>query len=161
MSGVASPYPGAGAGYASSPYHHGSASPAATGSARPTPPGSKPGSSRSTPKPVNVFTNDGSFLERVQRSKKLTAWIFRKKHFDDRFRNRGKRRAQPEVGTEEPSAKKPKPSDASTEAEYGKQLRSLEHRDGMKDSGSGSSMATSTNVCHFLKSVPLLPCCQS
>ncbi|KAG6898400.1 hypothetical protein C0992_004111 [Termitomyces sp. T32_za158] len=126
MSDALGPYPVAG--YISSPYS-GSASPV---SARPTPPpGSKPGSSRNTPKPVNVFTNDGSFLERIQRSKR---------------RNRGKRRhPEPAMGNEDVSkpdleghpAKKAKSEDDITEADYGKQLRTFGNREGMKDTGTG------------------------
>ncbi|KAF9465327.1 hypothetical protein BDZ94DRAFT_1160299 [Collybia nuda] len=60
----------------------------------------KPSSSKPPPKPVNVFTNDGSFLERFQSNKKegdekkkeLDA-LERKRNFDNRFRNRGKRPA--------------------------------------------------------------------
>ncbi|KAG1780711.1 hypothetical protein EV702DRAFT_734962 [Suillus placidus] len=50
------------------------------------------------PKPVNVFSNDGSFLERFQRSKKeeedkrkAEEALARQRQFDDRFRKRGKR----------------------------------------------------------------------
>ncbi|KAF8624391.1 hypothetical protein AX15_005877 [Amanita polypyramis BW_CC] len=50
-------------------------------------------------KPVNVFTNDGSFLERFQRSKKQEGEERRKQdeiinrnmNFETRFKNRGKR----------------------------------------------------------------------
>ncbi|PFH51218.1 hypothetical protein AMATHDRAFT_59484 [Amanita thiersii Skay4041] len=53
---------------------------------------------KSKSKPVNVFTNDGSFLERFQRNKKeeeekkkQEEILHRKKYFDNRFKNRGKR----------------------------------------------------------------------
>ncbi|KAL1705229.1 hypothetical protein EV121DRAFT_290657 [Schizophyllum commune] len=52
------------------------------------------------PKPVNVFSNDGSFLERIQRSrreeeeKRKAQEAFQAKiHFEDRFKRRGKRPA--------------------------------------------------------------------
>ncbi|KAG2138575.1 uncharacterized protein EDB93DRAFT_1330417 [Suillus bovinus] len=57
------------------------------------------------PKPVNVFSNDGSFLERFQRSRKdeedkrkAQEALARKKQFDDRFRKRGKRQ-QPDTAS--------------------------------------------------------------
>ncbi|KAF8625976.1 hypothetical protein AX17_006700 [Amanita inopinata Kibby_2008] len=69
-------------------------------------------------KAVNVFTNDGSFLERFQRSKKeedekrkQEEILERKKHFDDRFRKRGKRRHP--GATPEPERASPA-SDASS-----------------------------------------------
>ncbi|KAH0585844.1 hypothetical protein H2248_007133 [Termitomyces sp. 'cryptogamus'] len=130
MSNAPSPY--STDGYISSPYS-GSASPA---SARPTPPpGSKPGSSRNTPKPVNVFTNDGSFLERIQRSKReeqkrkefealemylilysncsiyhSPLYIYRKKNFENHFRKRGKRR-HPEPAAKDVDPSKPDSKD--------------------------------------------------
>jgi hypothetical protein len=62
------------------------------------------------PKPTNVFTNDGSFLERVLRSKKGEEGKLkeedlanRKKNFDNRFKNRGKR-ARPEDEDENENA---------------------------------------------------------
>ncbi|KAH9480768.1 hypothetical protein JR316_0007368 [Psilocybe cubensis] len=49
-------------------------------------------------KPPNVFSNDGSFLDRIRRSmkeeedkKKEKEALERKKHFADRFKTRGKR----------------------------------------------------------------------
>ncbi|KAM6494510.1 hypothetical protein JOM56_010871 [Amanita muscaria] len=70
-----------------------------------------PGPNKTTtkkPKPFNVFTNDGSFLERFQQSKKEEEEkrrkeediINRKKDFESRFRNRGKR-ARPEAEDDE------------------------------------------------------------
>ncbi|KIK41182.1 hypothetical protein CY34DRAFT_221468 [Suillus luteus UH-Slu-Lm8-n1] len=57
------------------------------------------------PKPVNVFSNDGSFLERFQRSKKdqedkrkAEEALARQREFDDRFRKRGKRH-QPDTSS--------------------------------------------------------------
>ncbi|KAF8885673.1 hypothetical protein CPB84DRAFT_122963 [Gymnopilus junonius] len=54
-------------------------------------------------KPPNVFSNDGSFLDRIRRSmqeeddkKKETEALERKKNFADRFKNRRKRPAHPQ-----------------------------------------------------------------
>ncbi|KIY51511.1 hypothetical protein FISHEDRAFT_56652 [Fistulina hepatica ATCC 64428] len=44
------------------------------------------------PRPVNVFSNDGSFLE-AEEKKKQEAAIELKKSFDQRFKKRGKRSA--------------------------------------------------------------------
>ncbi|KAF8074004.1 hypothetical protein FPV67DRAFT_1666744 [Lyophyllum atratum] len=116
----------------------------------PTQVSSKPSSSRNTPKPANVFTNDGSFLERIQRTKKEEdekqkeqEALEKKKNFDSRFKNRGKRPPPdptPSSGTpnsvlEDPPAKKAK-FDGPT-AEYAKQLKTFESRSGMKDTGTG------------------------
>jgi len=64
----------------------------------PTQSSSKPSSFKSTPKAANVFTNDGSFLERFQRTKKeedekkkSEDALMRKRDFDNRFKKRGKR----------------------------------------------------------------------
>ncbi|KAF5361004.1 hypothetical protein D9756_005122 [Leucocoprinus leucothites] len=53
-------------------------------------------------KPTNIFSNDGSFLERFQRNKteeqekqKVKNELKRKINFEDRFRNRGKRKLPP------------------------------------------------------------------
>ena len=54
------------------PYINGYASPAPYVAAGSPPPASKP-SAHPKPKPVNVFSNDGSFLERFQRIKKVSA----------------------------------------------------------------------------------------
>ncbi|KAG2070266.1 hypothetical protein BDR04DRAFT_607282 [Suillus decipiens] len=63
------------------------------------------------PKPVNVFSNDGSFLERFQRNKKeeenkrkAEEALARKKQFDDRFRKRGKRH-QPDTSSTDTKGK--------------------------------------------------------
>ncbi|KAF8547629.1 hypothetical protein OG21DRAFT_1501473 [Imleria badia] len=55
------------------------------------------------PKPVNVFSNDGSFLEHFQCSKqeeediqKGEEALIKKKQFADRFKNRGKRPPPPD-----------------------------------------------------------------
>ncbi|KAG1858657.1 hypothetical protein C8R48DRAFT_264282 [Suillus tomentosus] len=57
------------------------------------------------PKPVNVFSNDGSFLERFQRSRKeeedkrkAEEALARQRQFDERFRKRGKRQ-QPDTSS--------------------------------------------------------------
>ncbi|KAF6755812.1 hypothetical protein DFP72DRAFT_1169280 [Ephemerocybe angulata] len=59
---------------------------------------SSPPSGKHAPKVHNVFSNDGSFLERFQRlrrddeeRKKQQELLGRKKHFADRFKARGKR----------------------------------------------------------------------
>jgi len=73
--------------------------------------------SKTKSKPVNVFSNDGSFLERFQRSKqeeqdrhKAEETFTKKKHFADRFKNRGKRPPPPDsspavTSTDNPSKK--------------------------------------------------------
>ncbi|KAG8214377.1 hypothetical protein J3R82DRAFT_9369 [Butyriboletus roseoflavus] len=57
----------------------------------------------SKPKPVNVFSDDGSFLERFQRTqqeeedrRKAEEALVKKKQFADRFKNRGKRPPPPD-----------------------------------------------------------------
>ncbi|KAH7096412.1 hypothetical protein BKA62DRAFT_510459 [Auriculariales sp. MPI-PUGE-AT-0066] len=83
------------------------------------------------PKPTNVFSNDGSFLERFQRHKtgpddkqKTDDDLKKKREFDQRFKNRRKRVAPepdeaPRSATPEsqPPAKKAKASSDKTEAE--------------------------------------------
>ncbi|TRM60571.1 hypothetical protein BD626DRAFT_504513, partial [Schizophyllum amplum] len=73
------------------------------------------------PKPVNVFSNDGSFLERIQRSRreeedkrKAQEAFDVKVHFDDRFKRRGKRPAPDPARAQSPTdppAKKPRADD--------------------------------------------------
>ncbi|KAG9009535.1 hypothetical protein FRB94_011952 [Tulasnella sp. JGI-2019a] len=98
--------------------------------------------SASKPKPVNVFSNDGSFLERFQRTKKeedekkkqeeATA---RKRAFDDRFKNRGKRKAV-SPSAEEPSDSTPPVKKAKELTQYEKEVKSYEGRS-LKDQGIG------------------------
>ncbi|KAG1860174.1 hypothetical protein DFJ58DRAFT_279852 [Suillus subalutaceus] len=94
----------------------------ATSSSTP-PPGTSSSKVPPKPKPVNVFSNDGSFLERFQRSKKeeedkrkAEEALARKRQFDDRFRKRGKR-PQPDSSstvTQGKPAKKVKVDGASS-----------------------------------------------
>ncbi|GAA5872935.1 hypothetical protein JCM8547_003268 [Rhodosporidiobolus lusitaniae] len=90
------------------------------------------------PKPVNIFSSDGSFLERMKANKGLTPAekekeekdkaIARKKALEDRFKKRGKR---PADSSADPAAKKKK-DDGLTE--YEKEVKKLESRT-LKDSG--------------------------
>lgn len=83
-----------------------SASPAPEAKATTTPIAPKPkGPSIAAPvKPANVFSNDGSFLERFKKSsappvdsdkQEREKALARKKAMEDRFKNRGKRTATP------------------------------------------------------------------
>ncbi|KAF8648477.1 hypothetical protein AX16_006258 [Volvariella volvacea WC 439] len=71
---------------------------------------SRASSTKPGQKPVNVFSNDGSFLERFQRArkeeedkKKELEAADRKKAFNDRFKNRGKRGRPTATPSTEPS----------------------------------------------------------
>ncbi|KAL1729739.1 hypothetical protein FB107DRAFT_256605 [Schizophyllum commune] len=85
------------------------------------------------PKPVNVFSNDGSFLERIQRSrreeeeKRKAQEAFQAKiHFEDRFKRRGKRPAPDCTCTQSPTdhpAKKPR-AEGEDSAKAGSEKRS-------------------------------------
>ncbi|KZT19983.1 hypothetical protein NEOLEDRAFT_1076638 [Neolentinus lepideus HHB14362 ss-1] len=136
--GYGSPSPASGYGHTPSPVPGYSPSPAPS-----TPGVSKPSASKA--KPANVFSNDGSFLERFQRikreeeeKKKQEEALAKKRNFDDRFRKRGKR-ATPESSVpaestvDEPVAKKAK-SD-STLTEYERQVKS--YGTSLKDIGIG------------------------
>ncbi|KAM0749155.1 hypothetical protein T439DRAFT_327646 [Meredithblackwellia eburnea MCA 4105] len=87
------------------------------------------------PKPVNVFSNDGSFLERfkkekieVQEKNEQDKALARKKALDDRFKNRGKRPASSQTSSSATSdAKKPKLS--AYEREVAELSRNAELRD--------------------------------
>jgi len=100
-----------------------------------------PQAKSSKPKP-NIFTNDGSFLERFQRSKKEEdekkkhdEAIARKRAFDDRFKNRGKRKApSPSAEPADPAPPPNKKSKALTQ--YEKEVKSYEGRS-LKDQGIG------------------------
>ncbi|KAI0754798.1 hypothetical protein C8Q80DRAFT_1141170 [Daedaleopsis nitida] len=95
-------------------------------------------------KPVNVFSNDGSFLERFQRlkkeedeKKKQEDTLAKKREFDSRFKNRGKRRspdAPSSTTTTENPAKKPKVEEPMNQ--YQKELQNYADRS-LKDSGIG------------------------
>ncbi|GAA5925983.1 hypothetical protein JCM10213_007338 [Rhodosporidiobolus nylandii] len=92
------------------------------------------------PKPVNVFTNDGSFLERMKANKNIPnadkekeereKALARKKAMEDRFKKRGKRTAEADEGA---AAKRKKDEDAGL-TEYEKEVKRLESRT-LKDSG--------------------------
>ncbi|ESK86930.1 hypothetical protein Moror_3372 [Moniliophthora roreri MCA 2997] len=94
------------------------------------------------PKPVNVFSNDGSFLERVQRikkeegEKKNEEELQRKRNLDARFRNRGKRPLPDSAATtpsdDEPQVKKPKTVNPSQSVISGKG-KSLSDSNSRKD----------------------------
>ncbi|RDB14712.1 hypothetical protein Hypma_016404 [Hypsizygus marmoreus] len=115
-------------------------------------PSSKSSSTRSTPKPPNVFTNDGSFLERFQRTKKEEEEkrqeqeaLEKKKHFDTRFKNRGKRPPPDPTpssditscsSSDEHPSKKVK-SDQQPITEYEKQVKTYTGGASMKDTGTG------------------------
>ncbi|KAG8897270.1 hypothetical protein FRB99_008272 [Tulasnella sp. 403] len=122
--------------------------PGTPGSAPPTPllaasPSTAAKSQSTTkPKPVNVFSNDGSFLERFQRTKKAKEerrrqeeLLAKKRAFDERFKTRGKRKTDdaPETDTADavPPAKKPKEL-----TQYEKEVKSYEGRS-LKDNGIG------------------------
>ncbi|KIJ64570.1 hypothetical protein HYDPIDRAFT_154231 [Hydnomerulius pinastri MD-312] len=100
------------------------------------------------PKPVNVFSNDGSFLERLQRNKKeeedkrkAEEALAKKRHFVERFRNRGKRPppdsspAVTSTDSQESPAKKAKVDNAPL-TDYQKEVRDYAGRS-LKDTGTG------------------------
>ncbi|KAF8881904.1 hypothetical protein BD779DRAFT_1544940 [Infundibulicybe gibba] len=104
---------------------------------------SKPGSV--PPKPKNVFSNDGSFLERFRQlkeeddRKKDLEVLERKKKFDNRFRNRGKRpppatSSSSDDQPERQPAKRPKISPTS---DYGEQVKSFGGGRNLQDTGTG------------------------
>ncbi|KAF8802574.1 hypothetical protein BYT27DRAFT_7196499, partial [Phlegmacium glaucopus] len=102
---------------------------------QPSEPPKKPGKAKSpSTKALNVFSDDGSFLNRIKRNtinqkgeedkKKEQEALERKKAFDSRFKNRGKRplptssnpthTSDVTPDNEEPPSKKVKYSDKST-----------------------------------------------
>ncbi|KIJ57126.1 hypothetical protein M422DRAFT_40646 [Sphaerobolus stellatus SS14] len=96
-------------------------------------------------RPVNVFSNDGSFLQRFQRikkeeedKKKAEDAANRKRHFEDRFRKRGKRpasEADVTEGSETVPPKKVKANEQSSMSQYQKELKS--YNSSLKDNGNG------------------------
>ncbi|KZT09199.1 uncharacterized protein LAESUDRAFT_722924 [Laetiporus sulphureus 93-53] len=96
------------------------------------------------PKPTNIFSNDGSFLERFQRLKKdeeekkeQEDTVARKRTFDERFKKRGKRPppdAQNSTPATEPPVKKSKVDTPMTQ--YEKEVKSYAGRS-LKDDGIG------------------------
>ncbi|KDQ62832.1 hypothetical protein JAAARDRAFT_203863 [Jaapia argillacea MUCL 33604] len=141
MSSASTPVPNS---YGTPPQGYaGSPSPAPSGSSSGAPPSSKPGSS-SKPKPTNVFSNDGSFLERFQRlkreeeeKKKQEDAVAKKRNFDQRFKNRGKRPSPDSTvstsTTDEPAAKKAKGEEPKTQ--YEREVKS--YTSSLKDNGIG------------------------
>ncbi|KAH9949795.1 hypothetical protein B0H21DRAFT_726012 [Amylocystis lapponica] len=95
-------------------------------------------------KPANVFSNDGSFLERFQRikkdeeeKKKQDEVLARKRNFDERFKTRGKRPLPdaPSSNTAtEHLAKKTKTEEPLTQ--YEKEVKNYAGRS-LKDDGIG------------------------
>jgi len=120
----------------------GYASPALSSSSNPP---TKPSLPKS--KPTNVFSNDGSFLERFQRNKreeeekkKQEDALVRKRDFDSRFKKRGKRPAPSDspnsaaTVVEDPPAKKSKSDKPLTE--YEKEVKNYAGHS-LKDDGIG------------------------
>ncbi|KAF8228792.1 hypothetical protein L208DRAFT_1403164 [Tricholoma matsutake] len=97
-------------------------------------------------KPTNVFSNDGSFLERFQRirkeeedKKKEQEALDKKRNFDNRFRNRGKRPPPNSTLNSEPAlddlpAKRMKPDGPPTD--YQRELKTFDGRS-LKSLGTG------------------------
>ncbi|GAA6043618.1 hypothetical protein JCM8097_008292 [Rhodosporidiobolus ruineniae] len=92
------------------------------------------------PKPVNIFTSDGSFLERMKANKGLSTAdkekedrekaLARKKALEDRFKKRGKRPA----ADADTAAKKQKKDDYAGLTPYEREVKELEART-LKDTG--------------------------
>ncbi|KAI0314154.1 hypothetical protein OF83DRAFT_1138087 [Amylostereum chailletii] len=96
----------------------------------------------------NVFSNDGSFLEKFQRlqkdddGKKKREALARKRTLDNRFKSRGKRPSpnesdsthSPAVDSARPPIKKPKKDHTMTD--YQKQVKAFAGRS-LKDDGMG------------------------
>ncbi|GAA5929105.1 uncharacterized protein JCM15063_004052 [Sporobolomyces koalae] len=117
-------------------------------SASPTPEASTPiaskpkGPATAPAKPANVFSNDGSFLERFKKSattpvdqekEEREKALARKKAMEDRFKRRGKRPSTADVDAE--SNKKSKAAeDDSTLTAYQKEVKRLASRS-LKDEG--------------------------
>ncbi|KAG8946858.1 hypothetical protein FRC04_011405 [Tulasnella sp. 424] len=119
----------------------GSPAPASTPGAV-TPKTSSTSTAPAKPKPVNVFSNDGSFLERMQRSKKAEdekkkqdEVLARKRAFDDRFKSRGKRKTTSETNDSAESAAPPAKK-AKELTQYEKEVKAYEGRS-LKDQGIG------------------------
>ncbi|GAA5919960.1 hypothetical protein JCM1841_004395 [Sporobolomyces salmonicolor] len=113
----ASPAPEQSASSAASP------APVVAASKKPAPP----------PKPTNIFSNDGSFLERFKKNNTPTGdqekeqrekALAQKKALEDRFKKRGKRPAAVDDG----AASKKKKDDDSGLTDYQKEVKRLEAR---------------------------------
>ncbi|PAV17384.1 hypothetical protein PNOK_0744800 [Pyrrhoderma noxium] len=145
----------------SNPTSSSRSTPVARSTASPSPvgvstPSSIKSSSSSTPslkqKPGNVFSDDGSFLERFQRDKKEEdekklqdekyEKLARKLEFENRFKKRGKRRApspnpSPSETPDDFPAKKLKVEEQQKKplTAYEKEMKS--YRSSLKDTGTG------------------------
>ncbi|GAA5896409.1 hypothetical protein JCM6882_001006 [Rhodosporidiobolus microsporus] len=92
------------------------------------------------PKPVNIFSSDGSFLERMKANKGISTAdtekeerekaLARKKAMENRFKKRGKRTAE----ATDDGANKKKKDDMAGLTEYEKEVKRLEART-LKDDG--------------------------
>jgi len=118
-----------------------------SGYASPAHPSSTASSSKLKTKAANVFSNDGSFLQRFQHlkkdeeeKKKQEDTMAKKRAFDNRFKNRGKRPApdesdsSPSTATTENPSKKPKADSNLTK--YEKEMKNFAGRS-LKDDGIG------------------------
>ncbi|OCH87961.1 hypothetical protein OBBRIDRAFT_795701 [Obba rivulosa] len=118
----------------------------ASGYASPAPSSSSstPKPHQPKPKPTNVFSNDGSFLERFQRlkqdeeeKKKQEDTLAKKRAFDERFKKRGKRSspdpASSESSTDSPAKKLKVEKEIS---QYEKEVKNYT-TPSLKDSGIG------------------------
>ncbi|GAA6010323.1 hypothetical protein JCM11491_006267 [Sporobolomyces phaffii] len=95
-------------------------------------------------KPANVFSNDGSFLERFKKStappvdlekQEREKALARKKAIEERFRNRGKRPAASTASeAASPSSKKTKTEGEEKLTAYQQEVRRLNSRS-LKDEG--------------------------
>ncbi|KAI0040110.1 hypothetical protein FA95DRAFT_1585117 [Auriscalpium vulgare] len=137
MSHSSTPQPASGSGYAS---------PARSSSSTPAPTAHMSKTSAHKPKPTNVFSNDGSFLERFQRlqkdeeeRKKQDELLEKKRTFDNRFKNRGKR-SSPDDPSSKTSADDPPSKKARADApmsQYEKELKSYNGGRILKEDGMG------------------------
>ncbi|THH18367.1 hypothetical protein EW146_g2597 [Bondarzewia mesenterica] len=134
---MSTPIPQSNSGYASpAPLLHASTFGPAGSSSKPAAP---------RPKPTNVFSNDGSFLERFQRiqkdeeeKKKQEEILAKKRNFDNRFKQRGKR-PSPDSSNSKNTAADPPTKKAKTEvpmSQYEKEVKSYAGRS-LKDDGIG------------------------
>ncbi|KAI0086920.1 hypothetical protein BDY19DRAFT_907807 [Irpex rosettiformis] len=121
----------------------GYASPAPSASSPSTTSSSKPNVPKT--KPANVFSNDGSFLERFQHlkkdeeeKKKQEETLQRKREFDSRFKRRGKRPA-PDSTNSDTSTENPAKKSKGEEPPLTKYQQELQNYAGksLKDDGIG------------------------
>ncbi|KAI5474409.1 hypothetical protein MNV49_003377 [Pseudohyphozyma bogoriensis] len=114
--------------------------PSSSSSAAAAPPAAAAGA----PLPPNVFSNDGSFLDRFKtaggKEKDQEKTILeRKKAQNDRFKNRGKRPSAPASSTDAPAKKKSKDEEEEVGlSEYAKEVRRrAKMLEGLRDEGVG------------------------